>query len=148
MAADLHIVRMPVHDSWIDLIGSGEAELEAHFGTPTARRASEDELWLVFETALGRLRLRCRRPSGGMTGAASWTLCLSEPADTLAAAAGRVGLWPAAAPDAAAADVAEPLVRRVLTPPEGASGLHSLTATIRDGRFTHLSVFDEPPDWV
>jgi len=148
VAAGLHIVWMPVHDNWIDLIGSGEAELEGRFGTPAARRASEDDLWLVFETAWGRLRVRCRRSSGGRPGAASWTLCLSEPADTLAAAAGRVGLWPAAAPDAAAADVAEPLVRRALAPPEGASGRHSLTATLRGGRFTHLSVFDEPPDWV
>ena len=149
MAGGLHIVPMPAHESWIDLIGSEEPELETRFGTPTARRAAEDDVWLVFETESGQLRVRCRRPSGGMPfAAASWTLRLSAAADTLAAAAGRIGLWPAAAPDAAAVDVTEPLVRRALTPHGGASGGHSLTATVRGGRFTHLSVFDEPPDWV
>jgi hypothetical protein len=139
---------MPAHESWIDLIGSGESELETRFGSPTARRVADGEVWLVFATELGRLRVRCRRASGGTPGAASWSLCFAAPADTLSAAAGRIGLWPAAAPDAAAADVTEPLVRRALTPHEGASGEHSLTATIRGGRFTHISVFDEPPDWV
>lgn len=147
MAAGLHIVPMPAHESWIDLIGSGEPELETRFGSPTARRVADGDVWLVFETELGRLRVRCR-PSGGRPGAASWTLCLAAPADTLAAAAWPIGLWPATAPDAAAADVTEPLVRRALTPHEGASGEHSLTATIRGGRFTHISVFDEAPDWV
>jgi hypothetical protein len=139
---------MPAHESWIDLIGSGEPELETRFGNPTARRVADGDVWLVFETESGRLRIRCRRPSGGTPRVASWTLCLGAPADTLAAAAGRIGLWPDAEPDAAAVDVTEPLVRRALTPPGGASAGHSLTATVRGGRFTHISVFDEPPDWV
>ena len=66
--------------------------------------------------------------------------------DTLAEAASAVGLWPAAQPDEAAHSVLTPLVRRPLPCPEQ-SLVFSLTATIRDGRFTRISVFDEAPDW-
>jgi len=135
-------------DSWIDLVGASELELQARFGPPEVRRAAEEGVWLIFATGAGRLRVRCRSAVSERPGTASWTLTLREPAGTLAAAATRIGLWPAAAPDVAAEDVTEPLVRRVLTSSDGFSGPNSLTATVRGGRFTHLSVFDEPPDWV
>jgi hypothetical protein len=65
----------------------------------------------------------------------------------LSEAAAAVGLWPAAGPEEEAADLVVPLVRRPLACP--ASGTtHSLTATVRQGRFTAVSVFDEAPDWL
>lgn len=143
-----HIVRMTNSDSWIDLVGSSESELQARFGPPEIRRAAEEEVWLIFATGAGRLRVRCRSAASERPGTASWTLTLRDAAGTLAAAAARIGLWPAAAPDVAAKDVTEPLVRRALAASDGVSGPNSLTATVRGGRFTHLSVFDEPPDWV
>ncbi|MGD8496290.1 MAG: hypothetical protein PVF05_08865 [Gemmatimonadales bacterium] len=131
-----------------DFIGMDEAQLEARLGPPDARRATGGDLWLVFETPAGRLRVRCRPAGGAPPRVASWTLGLAVPAATLREALEPLGLWPAAGPDAAAAAVAEPLVRRALPAAEAAAEAHSLTATIRGGRFTHVSVFDEPPDWL
>lgn len=133
---------------WSDVIGASEAELRTRFGDPTSRREVRGDLWLVFATPPGPLRVRCRTGFSGAPRVVSWTLRLARPCDTLADAAAAVGLWPAASPDAMADGIDTPLVRRPLQAPGTEAGLHSLTVTVRDGRFTHVSVFDEPPDWV
>lgn len=134
-------------DRWADLIGMDDARLEGRLGVPTARHTTGRDVWLVFETAAGLLRVRCHAAPGGAR-AASWTLTLAEPARSLREAVGPLGLWPAAEPDADAGAVEQPLVRRALTSGGEAGDSISLTATVRGGRFTHLSVFDEPPDWL
>ena len=65
----------------------------------------------------------------------------------LSEAAGAVGLWPAAGPEEDAVQVGAPLVRRPLPCPES-DRVYSFTATVRQGLFTGLSVFDEAPDWI
>lgn len=132
------------HD-WEGLLGIAEAELLGRLGRPATRRAAGDDLWLVFEPEPGRLRVRCRLDPAAAPHVASWTLALRRPAPTLEAAARSVGLWPAASPDVAAAEVDVPLVRRALRTPGGA--VVTLTATVRAGAFDRLSMFDEPPDW-
>lgn len=108
-------------------------------------------MWLGFDTPPGHLRVRCRAGTSEVPAVASWTVSFRTPHDTLAGAAGAVGLWPAAAPDVAAADVSRPLVRRPLRVPSrdgGHGDVLSMTATVRQGRFDRLSVFDEAPDWL
>lgn len=78
---------------------------------------------------------------------ASWTASLGTPAATLRAAAEPLGLWPACAPDASADTVREPLVRRAVRDPV-AGATRSLTASVRAGRVTTLTLFDEPPEWL
>jgi hypothetical protein len=137
---------------WDDLIGAGEAAVRERFGEPITRRPAGGDVWLVFDTPAGRLRMRCRVDATNAPRVASWTVTFGARHDTLAGAARAVGLWPAAAPDVAAVDVDMPLVRRPLrvTLDGGGEegGLLSLTATVREGRFDRLSVFDEPPDWL
>lgn len=141
--------------SWGDLMGASESEVRERLGEPVARRSTAGELWLVFDTPPGRLRMRCRGDGISPPRVASWTVTFEPPYDSLAEAADAVGLWPAAGPDVAAADVGHPLVRRPLRVRrrddgvgDAADGFASLTATIRQGRFDRLSVFDEPPDWL
>jgi len=131
-----------------DLLRMAEADLDRRFGAPESRRTAGEDLWLVYEVGPGRLRVRCAAYAAGTPRVASWTLTLREPRDTLSSAARVVGLWPAAAPDAVAADVETPLVRRPLRVPAARDVPCSLTATVRAGRFDRLSVFDEPPDWL
>lgn len=133
---------------WIELLGADEETLVEHLGPPVARRVAGAHLWLLFETPAGQARVRCRTAAGSGAVAASWSLSLAEPAGTLRQAVAPLGLWPAAAPDEDAATLRRPLVRRPLPVAGSAPGsLHSLTATVRSGRFTQVSVFDEPPDW-
>lgn len=137
--------------SWGDLIGAGEAEVCGRFGEPVARRSAAGDVWLVFDAPPGRVRVRCRDDGVSAPRVASWTVTFDAPYGSLAEAARAVGLWPAVHPDVAAIDVDRPLVRRplrVTTRGDGGAGVLSLTATIRDGRFDRLSVFDEPPDWL
>ena len=144
--------------SWGDLIGASEAEVRERLGEPVARRSAAGELWLVFDAPPGRVRMRCPDDGTSPPRVASWTVTFGVPHDSLAEAARAVGLWPAAGPDVAAGDVGRPLVRRPLRVANrgeaagggegGADGFLSLTATIREGRFDRLSVFDEPPDWL
>lgn len=131
-----------------DLLGMPEADLDRHMGAPESRRMAGEDLWLVYEVGPGRLRVRCAADAARTRRVASWTLTFREPRDTLSSAARLVGLWPAAAPDAVAADVETPLVRRPLRVPDAHEVPCSLTATVRAGRFDRLSVFDEPPDWL
>lgn len=144
---------MPGGDrSWGDLIGASAAEVRERLGEPVARRSAAGELWLVFDTPPGRLRMRCRDDGTSPPRVASWTVTFDAPHDSLEGAARAVGLWPAAGPDVAAIDMDRPLVRRPLRVTTrgggGVDGIVSLTATIREGRFDRLSVFDEPPDWL
>jgi len=127
------------------LVGLTEAELLRRLGSPLARRQGGDDLWLVFRSAEMNLRVRLAGPGEPLT--RSWTASFEVGHERLSEAARAVGLWPAAAPDEEAAAVDLPLVRRPLPCPDS-DRVHSMTATIRDGRFTAVSVFDEPPDWV
>lgn len=78
---------------------------------------------------------------------ASWTASFADEHRRLATAAARLGLWPAAAPDEEPAATVSPLLRRSLAAPHaGTTG--SLTATVRGGRITAISVFDEAPEWL
>jgi hypothetical protein len=110
------------------------------------RRAVGESLWLVFDRSDLRIRVLCRSDPEDLPRVASWTATFAAARSSLADAAGAVGLWPSVAPDEAAADVSVPLIRRPL--PVSGGRVHSFTATIRSGRITGVSVFDEPPDWV
>ncbi|MFW6084793.1 MAG: hypothetical protein ACODAA_06225 [Gemmatimonadota bacterium] len=133
---------------WSDLTGRSEEELSERLGSAVSRTMAAGELWLIHRTPHGRLRLRCSRPSPGAGWrVASWTLELRTGHETLRGATEAIGLWPAAAPDAVASALDVPLARRPLRSDRDGV-VHSLTATIRDGRFTRISVFDEAPDWL
>ena len=127
------------------LVGLAEPELIHRFGAPSVRRDVGSDTWLVFGSA--DVALRVRLSGSTPPRVASWTASFETGFRLLSEAARAVGLWPAAAPDQEATAVGTPLVRRPLPCP--ASGrVHSLTATVRHGLFTALSVFDEPPDWL
>ena len=127
------------------LIGLREDELVRRLGEPGTRRIIGSNAWFVFPAPDVTLRVRC---SGGPTSrVASWTATFAAGHARLRDAARALGLWPAAAPDEDANSVDAPLVRRPL-PVSGSDSVHSLTATIRDGVITQISVFDEPPDWL
>ncbi len=130
------------------LIGLCEAELTSRLGEPVTRRIVGSDAWLIFDSHELQLRIRCAPNGDGRTlRVASWTASFEGGFETLAAAARSVGLWPVAAPDISADTVTEPLVRRPLPCPARGT-VYSLTATVRDGQFTRLSVFDEEPDWL
>lgn len=103
----------------------------------------------MFEGPALALRARLARPaaSDALPRLASWTATFVDGFESLCGATGAVGLWPDAAPDASAADLEVPLVRRALAAPEGMA-FHTLTATVRGGRFIAVSVFDEAPEWL
>lgn len=131
------------------LLGLDEDDLLSRLGPATARRdAAGGDLWLVFASRGFSLRVRCApRAPGERPRVASWTASFERGYASLADAARAVGLWPLAAPDEEARSVAAPLVRRPLPCP--ATGeVYSMTATVRQGRFTQVSVFDESPDWL
>lgn len=130
----------------VGLIGLTEPQLQAHLGPPASRRETGGDVWFLFQSPGVTLRVRCRDKGDGSR-CASWTASFADGFDTLAEVAAAVGLWPAAQPDEAARSALTPMVRRPLPCPEQ-SLVFSLTATIRDGRFTQISVFDEAPDWT
>ena len=127
------------------LIGLTEPQLQAHLGRPSSSRNIDGDVWLVFRSPDVTVRVRCRDKGDGSR-CAAWTASFPDGFETLAEATSAVGLWPAAQPDEAACTATTPMVRRPLSCPEQ-SLVFSLTATIRDGRFTRISVFDEAPDW-
>ena len=130
------------------LIGLGEAELKSRLGEPVTRRTVGSDAWLIFDSPDLQLRVRCAPNGDGRTlRVASWTASFESGFDTLGGAARSVGLWPIAAPDESADCVVMPLVRRPLPCPARGT-VYSLTATVRHGRFTRVSVFDEEPDWL
>ena len=126
------------------LIGMAVEELCDALGPPKVEHRQGDDTWLVFRTPDFDLRVRCAGQPDPV--ARSCTATLTEPAATLAEATGRLGLWPASQPDETASKVDAPLVRRALT---GSAGeLLSLTATVRAGHFSQVTVFDEEPEWT
>ncbi len=127
------------------LIGLTEPQLADRLGQPATRRETGDDVWCVFAPGDLTCRVRLRTDADG-TRCASWTASFALGYPTLASALSEVGLWPAAGPDERADLATTPLVRRPLPEPER-SGVHSLTATIRNGLVTQVSVFDEAPDW-
>ena len=130
------------------LIGLCEAELTSRLGEPVTRRTVGSDAWLIFDSPDLQLRVRCAPNGDGRTlRVASWTASFEIGFDTLGDAARSVGLRPIAAPDESADCVVMPLIRRPIPcPARGA--VYSLTATVRHGRFTRVSVFDEEPDWL
>lgn len=127
------------------LTGLSEPEVVQRLGSPSTRRAVGSDTWLVYGSDGMRLRIRLAGPA--LPRVASWTASFASGFRWLSEAAGAVGLWPAAGPDEDASSVATPLVRRGLSCGETGQ-VHSLTATVRGGLFTGLSVFDEAPDWL
>ncbi len=130
------------------LIGLAEQDLTERLGAPRTRRAAGGDLWLIFSSPDLSLRVRCA-PDGeqGTPRVASWTASFEEGFATLSEAARAVGLWPAAAPDVDVRGSRQPLIRRVLPCP-ATGAVYSLTASVRFGRVTQISVFDEDPDWL
>lgn len=127
------------------LVGLTEEELIPRFGEPSARRDVGSDAWLVFRSK--EMSLRIRLAGMDPPRVASWTTSFDTGFRHLSDAAGAVGLWPAAGPEEDAARVGAPLVRRPLPCPDS-NRVYSLTATVRQGLFTALSVFDEAPDWI
>lgn len=127
------------------LVGLPEQELVDRFGEPSARRAVGSDPWLVFRSK--EMNLRIRLAGSDPPRVASWTASFDTGFRHLSGAARAVGMWPAARPDEDASQVGAPLVRRPLPCPDSGR-VYSLTATIRHGLFTALSVFDEAPDWI
>lgn len=126
------------------LIAATEGELRKRLGEPRARRTAGGGLWLVFE--LPNLSLRVRCGADPPHAVRSWTATFSDSCETLAEAAGALGLWPHAAPDLQAAAASEPLIRRAITCPDIGRTV-SLTASIGADGISRLSLFDEPPEW-
>ena len=130
---------------YADLVGLTEDELVRRFGGPSARHSAPGEDWLVFTASDHTLRVRCAGPGPIRVG--SWTATFAAGHSTLRGATAGLGLWPAAAPDEEAAAVERPLIRRALAASAG-DAVHSLTATVRGGLITAVSVFDEAPEWI
>jgi hypothetical protein len=130
------------------LIELPEEEVVARLGEPGVRRVVGADSWLIFESPEMQFRIRCV-PTGHdrESRVASWTATFRAGYETLAAAARAVGLWPVVAPDEVASQVIAPLVRRPLPCP-ARSTVYSFTASVRQGLFTSVSVFDEQPDWL
>ena len=126
------------------LIGMRTEDLRGELGPPAVEHGQGDDQWLIFETPAAALRIRCR--GGSHPVAASCTATLATPTATLADAAGALGLWPACEPDVQAMSVQAPAVRRAVSGPGGEA--YSLMATVRAGRFTGVTVFDEEPEWL
>lgn len=126
------------------VIGMGLDDLRGEFGSPKAQQRQGDDTWLIFHFPSYALRIRCSGEPDPAAG--SCTATLTEPASSLQEAAEPLGLWPACRPDVDAASVSAPLVRRGLTGPSGE--LLSMTATVRAGRFSQVTVFDEEPEWL
>lgn len=126
------------------LIGMRPDELRHELGPPTVEHGEGDDRWVIFETPVAALRIRCRGGSDPV--AASCTATLSEPTNTLAEAAAALGLWPACEPDIRATAVEAPAVRRAVRGTAGQA--YSLMATVRAGLFTGVTVFDEEPEWL
>lgn len=103
----------------------------------------------MYEGPEARLRIRCEGVSEAERDpdvrVASWMAVLRLGRDSLRRAAEPFGLWPACAPDEIAPAGSGLLCRSLEDPTTGA--VHTLTATVREGRIVQITVFDEPPEW-
>lgn len=117
--------------------------LRERLGEPAAEREAGGGRWFLYRWP--GITLRVRGGAGARGRIAAWTAALEDGGRSLSEAADPFGLWPACAPDAAAGS-APPLLRRAVRPPGGGPA-RSLTATVREGRITALTLFDEEPDW-
>lgn len=127
------------------LLGLTEPDLAARFGAPSSRRVVDSDVWLVFRSK--KMNLRIRLAGTKPPRVSSWTASFLSGFHSLSDAARAVGLWPDAGPDEDASLAGAPLVRRPLPCPDS-DRVYSLTATVRHGLFTAVSVFDEAPDWL
>ncbi|WP_419163183.1 hypothetical protein [Candidatus Palauibacter sp.] len=125
-----------------DLIGEPADTASERFGRAIADRRVGEDRWLRFEGSDWSVRLRARseRP-GAPARIRSWTVAFLHGFDTVEGAMRAAGLPP---PASRAGAGAGPL-RLPLS--DGAGRLHSLTASLRDGRIRSISGFDERPDW-
>jgi len=126
-----------------EILGVSAAGVCGRLGVPRLQRLVSGEPWLLYEWKKLSVRIRCGAGSKGVT---SWTVRFVDGARTLCEATRPLGLWPAAAPDAAAAATPEPMLRRAVLLP-GATAPRSLTASLAEGRIKAVTLFDEPPDW-
>jgi hypothetical protein len=130
------------------LVALTETELITRLGRPVTRKQVGSDLWLVFDSAEMRLRVRCCAADDGEgPRVVSWAATFATGHRTLEGAARAVGLWPTVAPDERADQVATPLIRRPVPCPSRYV-VYSFTATVRQGLFSGVSVFDEEPDWL
>lgn len=127
------------------LVGAAEEAARERLGPPAAERPADPGRWMVWEGEGWRLRLRTG-PTAEDSRVATWSLTWTAGRQTLRAAVEPLGLWPAAEPDVAAGELDAPLARRGLEGPSGRVD-RSMTATVRDGSFVRVAVFDEPPEW-
>jgi len=125
------------------VIGMRLDELCAELGSPDVQHRQASGVWLIFRLEACDLRIVCT--GDGSPVASSCTASLRNPGPTLSEATVSLGIWPDCQPDERADAVLEPLVRRSLSDPSG--GVLSMTATVRNGLFTQVTVFDEEPDW-
>ena len=125
------------------VIGIGLDELRAKLGVPDVEQRQNDGIWLIFRLPSFDLRVVCTGDEPPIVSSCSASLRI--PRATLAGATESLGLWPASRPDEAAETVVAPLVRRSLSDQRG--GFLSMTATVRNGSFTQVTVFDEEPEW-
>ncbi len=123
------------------MIGEPASRLPAWLGRPRTERRTGDDRWLLFSAAGLEVRARCDRSDR----VATVTVSYPDGRATLRAAAEPLGLWPACEPDAVAAGLKVPLLRRVVRGRAGRS--LSMTASVRAGRITRVTLFDEAPDW-
>lgn len=131
---------------WPGLIGLDRTTLARRTGRTGRERPAGDELWIVFDLPDYGLRARLRPDRSGEPRVVSWTASLRPPVGRLSEALAPLDLWPTGTADLRAEDHSAPLVRRPLRGPDGRT--HSLTVTQRAGRFSAVTVFDEPPDWT
>jgi hypothetical protein len=132
------------------VVGSRVEVVRSRLGVPAAERRVGKERWLVYESPDVTLRIRCEGASEAerdrdVEHVASWMAALRLGYDTLREATEPFGLWPACAPDEAAPAGSSLLCRSLEDPATGA--VHTLTATVREGRVVQITVFDEPPEW-
>ncbi len=104
----------------------------------------------MYESPGVTLRIRCEGASETVPDpdgehVAAWMASFRVGRNTLRQATEPLGLWPACAPDERA-PAGSGLVCRALEDP-AREAVHSLTATVRDGRIVQITVFDESPEW-
>lgn len=119
-----------------------ETALE-RYGRAVADRTAGEDRWLRFRGPGWDLRLRARPDrDGGPALVRSWTAAFARGFDTVPEALRALGLTGSEPPAerAAIGNLRQPLH-------DAAGRVHSMTATVRDGKIRAVSGFDEAPDW-